>query len=88
MEGVAQRSSGTLDPRETHQHPTNSTGLPVGPAPLTEPPKTLGAEPGQQTTTPGTDVKAVFQALDVELPPKVLHLHTPTGPLEGSTPAA
>jgi hypothetical protein len=42
----------------------------------------------QQTTTPGTDVKAAFAALDVELPPKVLHLHTPNGAAEDSTPAA
>jgi hypothetical protein len=42
----------------------------------------------QQTTTPNPEVKAVFRALDVELPPKVLHLHTPTGPVEDSTPAA
>ena len=42
----------------------------------------------QQTTTPSTDVKAVFQALDVELPPTVLHLDTPAGAVEDSTPAA
>ena len=42
----------------------------------------------QQTTTPSPEVKAVFAALDVELPPKVLHLHTPAGPVEDSTPAA
>ncbi len=42
----------------------------------------------QQTTTPGADVKAVFAALDVELPPKVLRLHTPNGAAEDSTPAA
>ena len=42
----------------------------------------------QQTTSPGADVKAVFAALNVELPPKVLHLHTPAGPVEDSTPAA
>ena len=34
----------------------------------------------QQTTTPSTDVKAAFAALDVELPPKVLRLHTPPAP--------
>ena len=42
----------------------------------------------QQTTTPSPDIKAVFRALDVELPPKVLHLHTPNGAVEDSTPAA
>ena len=42
----------------------------------------------QQTTTPSPEVKAVFAALDVELPPKVLRLHTPTGAAEDSTPAA
>ena len=42
----------------------------------------------QQTTTPGADVKAAFAALDVELPPKVLRLHTPNGAVEDSTPAA
>ena len=42
----------------------------------------------QQTTTPGADVKAVFAALDIELPPKVLHVHAPTGAVEDSTPAA
>jgi hypothetical protein len=42
----------------------------------------------QQTTTPGTDVKAVFAALDVGLPPKVLRLDTPAGAVEDSTPAA
>ena len=39
----------------------------------------------QQTTTPSPHIKAVFAALDVELPPKVLHLHTP---VEDTTPAA
>ena len=39
----------------------------------------------QQTTTPGTDLKAAFQALDLELPPKMLHLDTPA---EDTTPAA
>lgn len=39
----------------------------------------------QQTTTPSPDIKAAFAALDLELPPRVLHLHTPA---EGSTPAA
>ena len=38
----------------------------------------------QQTTTPGTDVKAAFAALDVELPPKVLHLD-PTDASAGSS---
>ena len=42
----------------------------------------------QQTTTPTTDVKAAFAALDLELPPKVLHVHTPAVPVEDSTPAA
>jgi hypothetical protein len=42
----------------------------------------------QQTTTPGTDVKAVFAALDVELPPTVLRLDTPAGAVEDTTPAA
>lgn len=42
----------------------------------------------QQTTTPGADVKTMFAALGVELPPKVLHLHTAAGPVEDSTPAA
>ncbi len=42
----------------------------------------------QQTTTPSPEVKDVFAALDVELPPKVLHTHTPAGPVEDSTPAA
>jgi len=42
----------------------------------------------QQTTSPGTDVKAVFAALDVELPPTVLRLHTPAGAVEDTTPAA
>lgn len=42
----------------------------------------------QQTTTPSTEATAAFQALDVELPPKVLRLDTPAGPAEDSTPAA
>ena len=39
----------------------------------------------QQTTTPGADAKAVFAALDVETPPRVLRLHTPA---EDPSPAA
>jgi hypothetical protein len=39
----------------------------------------------QQTTTPTAEVKAAFAALNLELPPKVLRLHTPA---EGTTPAA
>jgi hypothetical protein len=39
----------------------------------------------QQTTTPSPEVTAVFAALDLKLPPRVLHLHTPA---EDSTPAA
>ena len=42
----------------------------------------------QQTTTPSPDVKAAFAALDIELPPKMLHLDTPAGAAEDSTPAA
>ena len=42
----------------------------------------------QQTTTPTAEVKSVFAALDVELPPKVLHLDPTTGPAEDTSPAA
>lgn len=42
----------------------------------------------QQTTTPTAEVKAVFSALDVELPPTVLHLDTPDASAGSTTPAA
>ena len=43
------------------------------------------ADTCQQTTTPSPDIKAVFAALDVERPPKVLRLYTPA---EDTSPAA
>ena len=42
----------------------------------------------QQTTTPSTEATAAFQALGLQLPPKVLRLDTPAGPAKDSTPAA
>ncbi len=42
----------------------------------------------QQTTTPNTEATAAFQALGLQLPPKVLRLDTTTGPAKDSTPAA
>jgi hypothetical protein len=42
----------------------------------------------QQTTTPNTQVKDAFQALGLQQPPRVLHVHAPNGAVEDSTPAA
>lgn len=42
----------------------------------------------QQTTTPSPENKTVFKALHLPLPPKMLRLDTPAGPVEDTSPAA
>ena len=42
----------------------------------------------QQTTTPSPEAEAAFQALDLPLPPRVLHLDTTASPIQDTSPAA